>query len=67
MPKGATVLSVANQQDTLCLWAMVDPAAPEVFREFDVLGTGKAIPEWERVFIGTVLIGQFVWHVFERN
>ena len=67
MPQGATILSVANQRDTLCLWAVVDPKATPVRREFDVFGTGHTMPELIGVFVGTVLIGSFVWHVFERR
>lgn len=66
MPRGAVVISAANQDGSLCIWAMVNPDHPTVGREFNVIGTGNKVDaDVERVFIDTVLIGPFVWHVFE--
>jgi len=68
MPKGATILSVDNQNGGLCLWAMVDPDEPYTDRRIEIIGTGAGIDTTiNRKFIGTVvLIGSFVWHVFEK-
>ena len=67
MPAGAQVLSAHNQHGSLCIWALVDPKAPMVDRAFLVTGTGHTIEEGIRLdlFIGTVIISPFVWHVFE--
>jgi hypothetical protein len=68
MPDGAELLSVANQNGNLCLWAMVDPSNEKQFRYIEVIGTGNPMPEYmglDRQFIGTVLINPLVWHVFE--
>lgn len=69
MPEGAKVLSVAIQNGTLCLWAMVDTSQIIKERAFKIIGTGHPInfddPASELSFIGTVIDGQFVWHVFE--
>lgn len=67
MPRGAKVLSVANQGGKLCLWAEVDPSERIVVRHFLVIGTGHQITEDFdlRKFVGTVLMEPFVWHVFE--
>lgn len=72
MPKGAKILSVANQDGEICLWALVDQHAPTEERSIEVIGTGwnldkehKSISS-ELTFIGTVLVGPYVWHVFER-
>ncbi len=67
MPRGAKVLSVANQSGKLCLWAEVDQSERIVYRHFLIIGTGNLITEdFElRKFVGTVLIDPFVWHVFE--
>jgi len=70
MPRGAKVLSVHNQNDTICIWAEVDIKAENVRREFEVVGTGETIypsAEFTREFVGTVLCDPFVWHVFERK
>lgn len=68
MPLGATILSVDQQAGTLYLWAEVDPTNPKSDRHFDVIGTGNPISTKAacRRFVGTVVIGAFVWHVFER-
>ena len=69
MPKGAEILSVANQNGALCLWAIVRPNEPMEERDIELFGTGQEMPvgiSVERKFIGTVAIDPFVWHVFER-
>jgi hypothetical protein len=69
MPRGAEILSVGNQRDTLCMWASVDAEAPLVNRCFEIRGTGEKIPHSvgnPRKFVGTVIMEPFVWHVFER-
>ena len=69
MPKGAELLSVANQDGCLCLWAKVDADKQPETRFVEIIGTGNPIPQdmgVDRSFIGTVLMAPFVWHVFER-
>ena len=69
MPSGAAILSVANQNGTLCLWALVDSRNGVSLRTIEVIGTGHHIRSsepYERKFIGTAVINPFVWHVFER-
>ena len=71
MPKGAEILSVQVQDGLPTLWALVDPDAPKERRGFLVVGTGwKLSHEWfsqARIFIGTVQLGGFVWHIFEGS
>lgn len=67
LPACARLLSVANQRGTLCLWAQIDPDnATIVERDIEIIGTGNPMPVARRVFLGTVVIDPFVWHVFER-
>lgn len=67
IPAKAEILSVANQNDKICLWALVEPHNPKIERVIEVVGTGWMIePAKKRKFIGTVQVGPFVWHVFER-
>ena len=66
MPRGAKALHVAMQGGALMLWALVDLDEPKESRTFDVYGTGNATP-LDRRYVGTVLNGQWVWHVFERE
>jgi hypothetical protein len=69
MPKDAELLSVANQNGELCMWAKVDADQTIEARYIEIIGTGNPIPQdmgVDRRFIGTALINPFVWHVFER-
>jgi len=67
LPEDAQILSVAEQNGELCLWALVIPDNPKTYRTFEILGTGNPIPKTlRRKFIGTVPMESFMWHVFER-
>ncbi len=66
MPKGAEILSVANQRGKLCLWAACDPDKVPEQRTIEIVGTGNSAIFCRRKFIGTVLQVPFVWHIFER-
>lgn len=68
MPHGAEILSVANQDGRLQLWAMVNPDNFKQARVIEVLLTGEKIVEdkgKERKFLGTVFWESLVLHVFE--
>lgn len=68
MPKGARILTMAEQHGTLRVWALVDPMAPGSFRQLWVIGTGWACDvsdfEWRATCLASG--GAFVWHLFER-
>ena len=65
MPRGAVPLSFQNQKGLPVLWAMVDPDAPKVEREFSVVGTGHDVPSGVGAFVGTAQFGSLVWHLFD--
>lgn len=65
MPEGSQILSVANQNGKLCLWAIVSPANSDRDRVIEIIGTGNPMRISNRKFIGTVVIDPFVRHVFE--
>jgi hypothetical protein len=68
MPCGATILSVGEQAENLCLWALVDPEREKCTTLILIYGTGHPFPEDEESrsrFIGTVQVGPLVWHIFE--
>ena len=69
VPVGARVLAAQAQRGVPCLWMLVDPEAPTETRVFIVAGTGHSLPhEIERApYIGTVQIGEMVWHIFEGH
>lgn len=62
----AEILSVDNQHNIPCIWAMVNPNNPPSPRRVRMVMTGEAMPEGEWGFLGTVLCedGNFVLHVF---
>lgn len=71
MPAGLRLLSVAVQGDAVSVWALVDPDAPLVQRDFLVVGTGWAIElpssnHHELEFVGTAIAPNGnVFHVLE--
>ena len=67
MPAAAEILQVDDQFSELVMWALVDRDAQNtVSRDIEIFGTGHPMDEAIRIYIGTVLIGSLVWHVFER-
>lgn len=70
MPQGAQLLSVAEQNGDICLWALVDPQATQQTRYFAGFGTGHPIPDAaDLTFVGSVLMtgGSMVFHIFEAS
>ncbi len=68
MPAGARVLSCGNQYGEVCVWAVVDVAAPLVERRFRIAGTGHPLTAADAgAFVGTVMLvsGTLVFHVFD--
>lgn len=70
MPRWAHVLSVGHQPTGICIWAIVDPKQEVETRRFRVFPTGMPLDEetfnhGPAPFIGTVQVGDLVWHIFE--
>lgn len=65
------VLSVAEQDGELCLWAVMDSSETHDRRQrrIFIVGTGNPFPViGTGSFIGTVLMSDgLVWHVFEEQ
>lgn len=49
-----------------CLWAEVDTDARLVNYEVYIVGTGLAMPEATVRHLGSILQGEFMWHVYIR-
>lgn len=66
MPQGAVVLHVHEQNDVICLWALIDTKVPKKLRRFALCGTGHLYPAGGQ-YVGSVHLsgGQYVFHVFE--
>ncbi len=69
MPKGAQLLSVANQNEYATLWALVEPKAPQVKRFLSNIPTGVSIGGKLGPPIGVILLdgGDYVIHVFDEG
>ena len=68
MPKGARLLTVQAQGSEMCIWAEVNPKGAPEKRYFAIFGTGNPMPSgmgYSDVYVGTVQIGRFVWHLYE--
>jgi hypothetical protein len=68
MPLGSIILSTALQHGRIQLWAMVDTQTPhKENRQIAIVGTGHEMSSFTASgkFIGTVISGNFVWHVFD--
>jgi hypothetical protein len=48
MPEGAKMLYAREQQDTICVWAIVNPANPQEARGIRVFGTGHSFSTCSR-------------------
>lgn len=69
MPAGAQILRVELQNNTPCLWALVDSKAETWVRKFRFFGTGEPIPEdvVPSRYIGTIFFHFLVFHIFETT
>jgi hypothetical protein len=69
MPTSARIIHVGMDpgSDQIALWAIVDPKQEMETRRFAILATGASLhyPERGGVHIGSVIDGNYVWHVFE--
>lgn len=65
LPTGAEILSIQDQDGSLCLWALIDENAMLETRAFAVHGTGHFIFSPIEKHLATVQQGGLVWHVFE--
>ncbi len=59
-------LSIQLQNGIPCLWAAVNTDSDLILYEIIIVGTGCEVPQDAEEYIGTVQIGQFVWHFFKK-
>lgn len=66
MPAGADLLTAQFQDDSLMVWAVVEPDASMSVRRFRIIGTGAAIEGYPGGYLATAQDPQcgLVWHVF---
>jgi hypothetical protein len=65
LPIDAKVLSTGMQPDGLYVWALVDTSG-KYHRDvkFFIIPTGHTPPSEDTDFVGTILDGFYVWHIF---
>lgn len=63
MPANAQVLYADLQDDQVCLWYLCD-GPPSVTWDIVICGTGHLVPREPRQYLGSVLQGRFVWHIW---
>jgi hypothetical protein len=65
-PRGARLLSAVLQNGEIVVYAVVDSDNESVEHPVVIVGTGKPVPSDAATFLGSVVQGPFVWHVFSR-
>ena len=66
MPKGAQIIAVMVQKEQLCVWAECNPTGLVEPKTLWLIGTGNSMPTLYLFHLGSVLMGPFVWHVYEE-
>jgi hypothetical protein len=64
VPGGAEVLDIQMQNDSVCMWALVDPEENSVMWDIEVTGTGMELHTAEHKYLATIQQGTYVWHIF---
>lgn len=71
LPKNAEILFVETQQESMCIWCLVDETSKLVPRWFHLYGTGQPIqqgtPSRKETYIGTFKLKNdtLILHLFE--
>lgn len=64
IPVDAEVLHVANQDGRPTVWYTTS-GTESLERELHIIGTGWQVPSDAGPYLGTVMVENFVWHVFD--
>ena len=64
MPVIHQILDIKEQDDVLCIWAIVHEETEVEKRHFRIVATGDPVVEG-LVFVKTFYQGVFVWHLFQ--
>lgn len=62
--EGAVPITVGKQGDDICVWFEVDPDAKPWTMVLYCIGTGFGRVPNGRTFLGTVIDGDYVWHLY---
>lgn len=64
MPTSAKIICAKLIRKSIVFWAEVDSLEPTVSRYFEVVGTGRTVPENSQ-YRETFFDGPYVWHLYE--
>lgn len=66
--QGFDAMHVGIQNGKITVWGMCMDTTNKTMRQFYCVGTGKDLSELptEAIYIGTVQMGAYVWHIFYR-
>ncbi len=69
MPYRSKILAFQVHNGEPVIWVLVDTDTVSDMRHFAIRGTGEAMNDWRSsdIYIGTVQIPPFVWHLFETK
>ena len=69
LPVGAEIIHVGiDRFNAICMWATVNPKVTNTeHRVFNIVGTGAVELTDAMTHVGSVVQGDFVWHVFETS
>jgi hypothetical protein len=67
MPRYARLLHVGEKAGQLVLWAWVHTDEPPLERRIRVHGTGHPLGVYPGIYVGTAIVGPYVWHVFDEG
>ena len=66
MPVNTVIQHIGNQSSgEICVWAEVPETELAEIRTFRTIGTGHEVPPMKFTYVGTVLDGFYVWHLYE--
>jgi len=66
--KNAVVLHAGlDPHGRLAVWMLVNTKNPMTEITFNVYGTGLDLPQPEGNYVGSILDGEYIWHVFKMN
>ncbi len=69
LPYRAEILAFQAQHGEPLIWVLIDDQVVQEVRHFAIRGTGEAMNDWRNtdIYIDTVQMPPFVWHLFETK
>lgn len=67
MPEDPHILDIQVQDEDIVMWAKVDTEDKYVTHTFAIYGTGNPMPEYPGLYLATVQLDGFAWHIYEKN